>query len=456
MTQSISTCRWLVALAAGLGCAGVAQAGDTLSANQSLYPGQAIVSADGRTSLAYQGDGNLVLYKDGSPLWASGTAGSSTDRTLMQSDGNLVVYDAGGVPQWASGTQGYAGAVTRAVDGDAVVCLDSTRLWTATGAGSCATGGGGGGGGGGVSGTYVGCWTDSSSRALPAFLGGAFDVGRCVNTARQQGYAYAGLQWYGECWAGNELRHDRAAESDCNTPCGANPSQICGGGYRNSVYATGARDVDADAVSDDMEAALAGALMPYVFVHRDEQCPWPLPKPVAYRLRFPRCTNGFVPTDWIAVNYYILYSQDCGLLGHSGDNEGLVVLGRRVGGQWRMEWISAIAHASTSAEKHTTAAYPHNWITTSRNKHANYTNLQACAEHITDDCEAFYYYSPLSFSNVGEPNRHLIDSYGQINPSFWGTVWGGKMMSAGESHWTLWDYWMPSPPPGCSWWDTWN
>src|SRR5262249_27320408 len=32
----------------------------------------------------------------------------------------------------------------------------------------------------------------------------------------------------------------RAPESDCSTRCNANPSQVCGGGWRNSVYETGA------------------------------------------------------------------------------------------------------------------------------------------------------------------------------------------------------------------------
>jgi len=83
----------------------------SMSPDQSLYSGGSIQSGNGRFTLVYQGDGNLVLYRsDGRPLWASQTAGRSAGRTVMQLDGNLVVYDGGGTPIWASGTNGYGGA----------------------------------------------------------------------------------------------------------------------------------------------------------------------------------------------------------------------------------------------------------------------------------------------------------------------------------------------------------
>ncbi|HEV8581981.1 MAG TPA: WSC domain-containing protein [Thermoanaerobaculia bacterium] len=84
---------------------------------------------------------------------------------------------------------------------------------------------------------YVGCFTDDPNRALPVGLGSVYDIGTCVNLVRANGLAYAGLQWYGECWGGNELRYTQVGDWECNTPC---PSgQMCGGGWRNSIYATG-------------------------------------------------------------------------------------------------------------------------------------------------------------------------------------------------------------------------
>lgn len=84
---------------------------------------------------------------------------------------------------------------------------------------------------------YAGCFTDSDNRALPYGLGNVNDIDACVNLARANGLAYAGLQWYGQCWGGNELRYAQVGEGECNTPC---PSgQTCGGAWRNSIYATG-------------------------------------------------------------------------------------------------------------------------------------------------------------------------------------------------------------------------
>jgi hypothetical protein len=83
---------------------------DRLLPYESLHPYQGITSADGRFSLIYQDDGNLVLYRlaDWTPLWASNTYGTSAGEVIMQGDGLLVIYDGplgnGGNPVWTSGT----------------------------------------------------------------------------------------------------------------------------------------------------------------------------------------------------------------------------------------------------------------------------------------------------------------------------------------------------------------
>ncbi|MDC3956787.1 matrixin family metalloprotease [Polyangium jinanense] len=77
-----------------------------LSSGQGLGAEQSVWSCDGRFQLKFQGDGNLVLYQGGSPLWASGTNGKGGDRAIMQEDGNLVIYKSTGQPVWASGTAG--------------------------------------------------------------------------------------------------------------------------------------------------------------------------------------------------------------------------------------------------------------------------------------------------------------------------------------------------------------
>jgi inhibitor of cysteine peptidase len=60
-----------------------------------------------------QGDGNLVLYQNGSALWTSNTSGQncSTNQcnAVFQGDGNFVVYN-GSTPLWNSQTGGNLGA----------------------------------------------------------------------------------------------------------------------------------------------------------------------------------------------------------------------------------------------------------------------------------------------------------------------------------------------------------
>jgi hypothetical protein len=84
---------------------------DRLNENESLAPGQSIVSSDGRFSLTLQPDGNLVLGRVGAEArWSTNTAGRGAVRLTMQSDGNLVLYTATLVALWSSGTWGHAGA----------------------------------------------------------------------------------------------------------------------------------------------------------------------------------------------------------------------------------------------------------------------------------------------------------------------------------------------------------
>ena len=82
----------------------------TCELGETLTAGQYRQSSDGRFQLIYQADGNLVLYQNGSAIWNSGTYGTSAGRTVMQSDGNLVIFNASNTPVWASNTGGNASA----------------------------------------------------------------------------------------------------------------------------------------------------------------------------------------------------------------------------------------------------------------------------------------------------------------------------------------------------------
>jgi hypothetical protein len=52
-----------------------------------------------------QADGNFVIYDDsGTPIWHTGTPGSSGAYLVVQNDGNVVIYSAGGGVLWNTGT----------------------------------------------------------------------------------------------------------------------------------------------------------------------------------------------------------------------------------------------------------------------------------------------------------------------------------------------------------------
>ncbi|KAI9361684.1 hypothetical protein DFJ73DRAFT_639190 [Zopfochytrium polystomum] len=90
--------------------------------------------------------------------------------------------------------------------------------------------------------SVLGCLYDAvngAPRTLPVGLGAGFSVSTCTDLAAFRGYRYAGLEYGGECWAGNEFHNITivtAPSGDCTMSCNANPSQICGGGNRLSGY----------------------------------------------------------------------------------------------------------------------------------------------------------------------------------------------------------------------------
>lgn len=88
--------------------------------------------------------------------------------------------------------------------------------------------------------SFLGCYADGAPRALPAgLMSGGATAASCISAARSRGYRFAGVQWRGECFAGNERRYDPRPVAECNLPCDARPGELCGGASRNSVYPTG-------------------------------------------------------------------------------------------------------------------------------------------------------------------------------------------------------------------------
>ena len=84
--------------------------------------------------------GNLELWNlaFGTLLWESDTCHRGGKKLVMQSDGNLVIYDGVGLPLWSSGTHGHDGAHLAVQDDGNVVIYspESEPLWDTGTAGS--------------------------------------------------------------------------------------------------------------------------------------------------------------------------------------------------------------------------------------------------------------------------------------------------------------------------------
>src|SRR5437899_3777698 len=103
---------------------------DRLNPGQSLAVGGSITSPDGRFTLVLQADGNLVLYQSGGVArWATGTVGRTVSQAVMQADGNFVLYGPAG-PIWATATDGHPGAYLAVQDdGNVVIYGPGGPLW---------------------------------------------------------------------------------------------------------------------------------------------------------------------------------------------------------------------------------------------------------------------------------------------------------------------------------------
>jgi hypothetical protein len=90
---------------------------------------------------------------------------------------------------------------------------------------------------------YVGCYKDTSSRALRGEvlpkIGDASNTA-CVDYCAAKGFAVAGTEYGGECFCGNSLSPlEKLDDGECATACKGDANQTCGGSWALSVYAKG-------------------------------------------------------------------------------------------------------------------------------------------------------------------------------------------------------------------------
>jgi hypothetical protein len=83
----------------------------------------------------------------------------------------------------------------------------------------------------------MGCYDDSGARLLSSKVTNTNDMTVAECFASCAGYSYFGTEYGIEYWCGNTQPSDsKNPEADCNIPCIGDDSQVCGAGYRLSVY----------------------------------------------------------------------------------------------------------------------------------------------------------------------------------------------------------------------------
>jgi hypothetical protein len=86
--------------------------------------------------------------------------------------------------------------------------------------------------------SYQSCWTDSvGARSLTGTneMQAGMTVEMCATFC--DGYEYFGVEYGSECYCGNDLAGEAAAEADCSILCAGSASEWCGGPNRLNLYA---------------------------------------------------------------------------------------------------------------------------------------------------------------------------------------------------------------------------
>ncbi|KIM45686.1 hypothetical protein M413DRAFT_34556, partial [Hebeloma cylindrosporum] len=87
---------------------------------------------------------------------------------------------------------------------------------------------------------YKGCYVDIGPRLLTqqiTTIASGVTAESCAAACKSAGYGLAGLEYGQECWCDNYLPFGNSAlDTECNIPCKANATELCGAGNRLAVY----------------------------------------------------------------------------------------------------------------------------------------------------------------------------------------------------------------------------
>lgn len=89
--------------------------------------------------------------------------------------------------------------------------------------------------------TFYGCYTEIPARALTGSSTidyTAMTIGACETHCTGLGFTIWGVEYGGECYCGNSLAQGSfpAFSTDCNMVCPGDPTGVCGGPNRLSLY----------------------------------------------------------------------------------------------------------------------------------------------------------------------------------------------------------------------------
>jgi hypothetical protein len=99
---------------------------------EAIYPGEHLRSPNWRYRLSYEITGDLALYGPTGILWQSGTRGRRAGISIMQEDGNFVIYSPGPAYVWNTETHDNPGARLYVQDDGNVVIYgpdNTTAIW---------------------------------------------------------------------------------------------------------------------------------------------------------------------------------------------------------------------------------------------------------------------------------------------------------------------------------------
>ncbi|CAG7848507.1 WSC domain-containing protein ARB_07867 {ECO:0000305} Flags: Precursor [Serendipita indica DSM 11827] len=89
--------------------------------------------------------------------------------------------------------------------------------------------------------SYQGCYADAAARTLTgaSFTSDTMTVDACVGFCADQNYMYAGTEYSRECFCGHAIENNAGPAGECSMMCNGDASQVCGDGYKLSLYKYG-------------------------------------------------------------------------------------------------------------------------------------------------------------------------------------------------------------------------